>query len=54
MFVTSKKIESYDEETEKYYPLAVIECKAPEIYLDDKRVSKYFDIQKNWEMITAC
>ena len=28
-------IDSYDEETEKYYPLAVIECKAPEIYLDD-------------------
>ena len=28
-------IDSYDEEKEKYYPLAVIECKAPEIYLDD-------------------
>lgn len=28
-------IDRYDEETNAYYPLAVIECKAPEIFLDD-------------------
>ena len=28
-------IDRYDEESESFYPLAVIECKAPDIYLDD-------------------
>ena len=39
-------IDRYDEETENFYPLAVIECKAPEIFLDDnafKQVENYSD-----------
>ena len=35
-------IDRYDEETENFYPLAVIECKAPEIFLDDKAREQLF------------